>query len=183
MNQQSKAEKNRKLINEISNVKLFKTLNRYGLTFLISVAVPVVVGLISALLIRGNTSVYDELLKPPLAPPPIVFPLVWTVLYVLMGICFALVLINRTPDNVSSVAEGVRLYILSLILNFGWSIVFFNLRQLGASFVLVIGLLLTVAKTAVSYHKIYPPAAWLQLPYILWLLFATYLNAFYLIVT
>ena len=183
MNQRIKAEKNRKLINKISNLKLFKTFNRFGLTFFISVAVPVVVGLISAFLVRGNTSVYDELVKPPLSPPPIVFPIVWTALYVLMGISFALVLINRTPENVSSVAEGGRLYILSLVLNFGWSIVFFNLRQLGASFVLLIGLLLAVTKTALFYRRIYSPAAWLQLPYILWLLFATYLNAFYLIVT
>ena len=158
---------------------ILEKIKPYVLTYLVAIAIPLLVGLFSAFLTKDNMTVYSELTKPPLAPPSWLFPVVWTVLYTLMGVSSATALISRTDNNTKSLKCALEFYAVSLILNFGWSIIFFNI---GAYFLALIwlGLLIyTVVRTVLCYLPVSKLAAILQIPYILWLLFAFYLNGFY----
>ena len=95
------------------------------LIYSVSIAVPVAVGVISALLTMGNMDIYKELATPPLSPPSVLFPVVWTVLYILMGISCAMVWKYRKTDK--NADKALYYYAASLVFNFVWSILFFNL--------------------------------------------------------
>lgn len=144
------------------------------ITYVIAIAIPLGVGALSALLTREGMELYSTITKPPLSPPAIVFPIAWTILYVLMGISSGMIWERRT--DCAEAAIGLRNYAISLGLNFFWSIIFFNLGAFLFAFVWLLALTASVIATAVSYRRVYPPAALLQIPYILWLLFAAYLN-------
>ena len=144
-------------------------------TFIIAIAIPLAVGAISALLTRGNMDIYSEVATPPLAPPPIVFPIVWTALYILMGISSGMIY-ERREISLDVARHGIFYYALSLIFNFFWSIIFFNMRAFLFAFIWLIILLWLVIKTFCEYKKLSLPAALLQLPYIVWLVIAGYLN-------
>lgn len=132
------------------------------------------VGLLSGLLSRDGTSIFGETaLQPPLSPPAILFPIVWTVLYALMGIGAARV--SMTPDSVDR-SKGLNLFVVQLIVNFFWSLIFFNAQAYGFAFLWLILLLVLVVWMTFTFRKTDPLAAALQIPYILWLLFAAYLN-------
>ena len=140
---------------------------------LICIAIPLAVGGISALLTSGNMDLYSEINQPALAPPGWLFPAVWTILYVLMGVALYLVVITKTREDKrpAIVSFGVQLFF-----NFFWSIIFFNLNQYFLAFIWLLVLLFLVAYTIYLYFGISKTAAYLQIPYILWLLFALYLN-------
>ena len=142
------------------------------------VAVPLVVGYMSMLLQRESMeSWYPMLVKSSLTPPGYVFSIMWTLLYILMGVSAAIVWNRRTTN--SWVLK--LLYSSQLSLNFLWSLCFFFLRMpLLAFFVLVALLFLVVAYVAGCYMR-YRLAAYLNMPYILWLLFAAYLNGYVVI--
>ncbi len=133
------------------------------------------VGALSGFLsMEGSRSFSDTVAQPPLSPPALLFPVVWTILYALMGIGAARVY-NSPPSKARSL--GLNLFIAQLAVNFFWSLIFFNDRAYGFAFfwllllwVLVLGMILTFRRTD-------KPAALLQLPYLLWLTFAAYLNA------
>ena len=148
----------------------------YILPFAISIAIPMTIGIAAAALTRDNMDVYDMLKVPPLAPPAILFPIVWTILYTLMGISSAMVYIERelNPDDAK---KGFIWYGASLVLNFSWSIVFFNLQASFFALLVLLALLYTIIKTIIYYRKVKPLAAYLQIPYALWVAFAGYLNA------
>ena len=148
----------------------------YILTYAVSIAIPLAVGLLSALFTMGNMDIYPELNAPPLAPPAWLFPIVWTVLYILMGVSCAMVLTNRGRDPMAA-EQGIKYYAVSLALNFGWSIIFFNKGAYLFALLWLLVLLYTVVRTVLCYRKVSWIAAVLQLPYIVWLLFAGYLNA------
>ena len=143
--------------------------------FIISIAIALAVGGISAILTTGNMSIYNEIKTPPLSPPSILFPIVWSILYVLMGISAALVYTNSYVDADES-RIGLKSYAVSLAFNFLWSIFFFNLRWFGFSFIWLLALLFLIIKTIVSYNRISKAAAYLQIPYAVWVAFAGYLN-------
>jgi tryptophan-rich sensory protein len=143
--------------------------------YIISVAVSLGVGVLSALLTRGNMNIYEEVITPPLSPPAFLFPVVWTVLYVFMGISAAMVLTTRTSSLVKR-KNALTVYGLSLFFNFFWSIIFFNLRAFLFSFVWLVVLLALIILTIVKYFKINKTAAYLQIPYAVWVAFAGYLN-------
>ena len=143
--------------------------------YIIAILIPLLVGVASALLTRGNMDIYGEVNTPPLSPPSILFPIVWTVLYVLMGISSAMVYIHRA-NNEKSAAEGIAFYAASLVVNFLWSIIFFNMQRFLFAFIWLLLLLYLILKTILAYKKVYPTAAYLQIPYILWVTFAGYLN-------
>ena len=142
--------------------------------FLISIAVPLITGGLSAFITRDNMNLYSKINTPPLSPPSIVFPVVWSILYTLMGISLYLVW-NSNADK----SEKQRAFIffgIQLFLNFIWSPIYFNMEQfLSAFIVLVITLIFTVGMI-VSFYLISKPAGILQIPYLIWLLFAGYLN-------
>ena len=147
----------------------------YILPYSISIAIPISVGLISTFLTRGNMSLYSEITTPKLAPPAWIFPIVWTVLYVLMGISSCMIYQKR--DNAQAeVRQGLTYYAMSLILNFAWSIIFFNFRLFRLAFLCILVLLYLVIRTIIEYKKVCPLAAYLQIPYVAWVAFAGYLN-------
>lgn len=143
--------------------------------YIISVAISLGVGIVSALLTRGNMNIYEEVSTPPLSPPSFLFPVVWTVLFVLMGISAAMVLTTGTSPLVKR-KNALSVYGMSLFFNFFWSIIFFNLRAFLIAFVWLVVLLALIILTIVKYFKINRTAAYLQIPYALWVTFAGYLN-------
>lgn len=142
---------------------------------IISLLIPLAVGGLSVLITGGDMKLYGDVVKPPLSPPFIVFPIVWSALYILMGISFYLVWINKNAAYEEK-KNAFIIYFASLFLNFIWSPVFFSLRQYLLAVVLLAALLITVIITAVKYHRINKWAGLLQIPYIIWLVIAGYLN-------
>ena len=149
----------------------FTTLPKY----LVGIAIPLTVGILSAILTRDSMSIYGEITKPPLAPPAILFPIVWSILYLLMGISSTLVFINREKD-IENAERGLKFYIISLILNFIWSPIFFIRESYLLSLIILAFLFVSIVYTILAYRKVSPLAAYLQIPYALWVLFAGYLN-------
>ena len=143
--------------------------------YLVGIAIPLTIGIISAALTRDSMDIYGKFNVPPLAPPAILFPIVWTILYVLMGISSAMVFQNRN-NYVQGAKSGLLYYALSLVLNFAWSIVFFKLQAAFFAIIVLIFLLYSIIKTILEYRRVCPVAAYLQIPYALWVTFAGYLN-------
>ena len=143
---------------------------------LISLLIPLglggVVGLV--LVSTGQFSDYGELFHPPLSPPPWVFFVAWTLLSTLMGISSYLVLTSDKPVGTRS--DALWLYFVQLGVNLIWPILFFYFDMRLAAFLWIIVLIALVVKMIVNFWFISKPAALLQIPYILWLIFAAYLN-------
>lgn len=117
---------------------------------------------------------YAGIIKPELNPPTWVFGPVWTTLYALMGI--AAFLVWKKSWNRRDVKIALGIFVGQLILNTLWSIIFFGLHSPGGAFIEIIFLWLAIAATIVAFAKISKTAAWLLVPYILWVSFASYLN-------
>ena len=135
-------------------------------------AVPLLVGGLSALLTRNSMERYQNLNQPPLAPPGWLFPVVWTILFLLMGISSYLVDQSHIPEG----NRSTLYYSLQLVANFAWSIVFFLWGQVIPAFIILLLLLYFILRMIFSFYAVRPAAAWLQIPYLLWVLFAGYLN-------
>ncbi len=149
--------------------------------YVVSLLISLGVGGLSALLTQNSMDFYETIQLPPLAPPGWLFPIVWALLYILMGISAALVWINRN-ENIEAARRGIKRYGASLVVNFLWSIIFFNLREFLFAFVWLLLLLFLIGRTICYFKKVYPAAAYLQIPYFLWVTFAGYLNfAIYLL--
>lgn len=133
---------------------------------------PLAVGLISGLLIRNTVPLYATVTKPPLAPPGWLFPVVWTILYILMGISSYMIAISDSPSR----NNALILYAVQLFWNFLWPLVFFNLQWFLLALVILVILWYTVYQMIKSFYAISPLAAKLQIPYLVWLTFALYLN-------
>lgn len=143
--------------------------------YIISILIALAVGGLSALATSGSMDIYNEITKPPLSPPSVLFPIVWSVLFILMGISSAGVYTElKKQENFSSVPLTV--YAVSLGINFLWSIIFFNLRAFFFAFVWLILLLAVILTMIIEFYKVRPWTAYLQIPYFLWGLFALYLN-------
>lgn len=142
-------------------------------SLLIALAIPLAVGGLSALF-SGGAGDYRMLNQPPLSPPGWVFPIVWTILYLLMGYSSYRIYTSGKPQ--SQVSHALRLYAAQLFFNFLWSIVFFGFNwYLGAFMVLVI-LWILILLTLRAFTAIDETAGDLLIPYILWVTFAAYLN-------
>ena len=139
------------------------------------IALSLGVGALSALLTRDSMNIYGEIVTPSFAPPAILFPIVWTVLYVLMGISAALVYTKREKAPLAA-RDGLVLFGVSLFVNFTWSLIFFGLRAFLFASLWVLLLFLLVAGTIYYYAKVSRAAALLQIPYLLWVAFATVLT-------
>lgn len=135
------------------------------------VAFPLGVGGLSALLTRHGMEAFRALNHPPLSPPDWLFPVVWAVLYILMGISSYLVLASGKTSRPALTVYGAQLAV-----NFLWSIFFFNMGWYLFSFFWLLLLLALIAATMFLFGKISKPAAWLLAPYLLWVAFAGYLN-------
>lgn len=149
-------------------------MNKKTKQFLICLAVPLLVGGLSALITRTGMDTFETINKPPLSPPGWLFPVVWTVLFILMGIASYLVLTSGKPQG--EINRALTVYGVQLIFNFFWSIFFFNFSLYLFSFIWLVLLWLLILTTAVLFYRISKPAGYLMVPYILWVAFAGYLN-------
>lgn len=141
---------------------------------IICLAIPLVVGGAAGLLTMNSMEAFEALNQPPLSPPGWLFPVVWTVLYVLMGIASYLVSVSDAPQE-----EKTRVlwtYGIQLAFNFLWPIAFFNLKWYLFAFLWLVILWILILITALRFGRIRKPAGYLLVPYLLWVAFAGYLN-------
>ena len=140
---------------------------------LICIAVPLAVGGIAALLTMNSMETFEKINKPSLSPPGWLFPIVWTILYTLMGIASYIVL---TSEKKSRAQTALTLYGIQLAFNFMWTLIFFNTGVYWFAFVWLVALWILVTVTALLFYRISAAAGYLMIPYVLWVTFAAYLN-------
>lgn len=142
---------------------------------LTGLALPLLVGIAGEIVVSSGMEAFDLLKKPPLVPPGWVFGVVWTVLYILMGIAAYNVQSTHTYDAKSA----MQIYYIQLMLNFLWVVMFFRFGWLWPSVLVLVALIAAVVMTVVRFGRINTTAARLLLPYLVWCLFALYLNVGY----
>lgn len=143
--------------------------------WIVGIGLPLAVGGVAAWLTMGSMEAYGALMQPPLSPPGLVFPVVWSILYILMGIASVLVWKSDAPEEEKQ--HALRLYGVQLIFNFIWPLLFFRAGWYGTAFIWLLLLILLVLATMAAFRNIQPLAGNLLIPYVLWLLLAAYLNA------
>lgn len=141
-------------------------------SYVISILLALTVGGLSALATAKNMNIYDKINEPPLSPPAWLFPVVWSILFILMGVSAAMVYNENSPQT----DNALFVYAVSLVLNFAWTIFFFNLQSFLVSFIILLALWVSILLTIILYFRINKVAAWLQIPYLIWVAFAGYLN-------
>lgn len=135
-----------------------------------SILIPLVLGGVVGFLISGSMN-YDSLNQPPLSPPAIIFPIVWTILYILMGVSYGILESNNQVDN-----SIKYIYYAQLIVNLLWPIAFFVLEWRLFAFIWILLLDVLVLAMVIKFFKANKLSGALQLPYLAWVLFASYLN-------
>ena len=147
---------------------------------IIAVLIPLLVGGLSAFLTKYAMMVFDTIKKPALSPPGIVFPIAWSILYVLMGIASYLIYnldIKKLNDaQVVLRKNTLIIYAIQLIFNFFWSIIFFKFSMYKFAFVWLVVLWVLVFIFIKNALKLNKASAYLMIPYLLWVTFAGYLN-------
>ena len=135
-----------------------------------SILIPVVIGFIIGLITNSSID-YTIINRPKISPPGWIFPVVWTILYILMGISYGLLIENKKND-----LKTKSIYIAQLFLNYSWSIIFFTLKLRFLSIICIILLLISIIIMIAIFFKRNKMSGILQIPYLLWCLFATYLT-------
>jgi tryptophan-rich sensory protein len=121
----------------------------------------------------GNNYWFAGLEKPAIYPPPATFGIVWTILYLLMGIALAMVVTARgAPGR----GLAIAVFVVQFLLNLAWSPVFFGMQLLVPGFYLLLAIDVAVLLAVVLFYRVRPLAAWLLVPYLAWVLFAAVLN-------
>lgn len=141
-------------------------------SLILQLAIPLGVGLLSALLTNGKMELYASLNQPKFAPPAILFPIVWTLLYLMMGTAAYLIAQSTSPNRKPALA----VYYLQLLFNFFWTLLFFLWQWYLAAFVWLLLLIILILAVIVLAAPASKAAAWLLVPYLLWTIFAGYLN-------
>lgn len=141
--------------------------------FFLFIALPLLIGALSAFLSREGMTDFELLRKPSLAPPGWVFPVVWTLLYLLMGISAALVWLSGSSER----GGAVFLWGAQLFVNFWWSIFFFRWQIRGYALLWLLLLFVLAAWMTLSFRRIRPAAGRINYPYLIWLALAVWLNA------
>ena len=131
-----------------------------------NIAIPLVIGIIVSLIMMPFND-YQNLNQPPFAPPSIAFPIVWTILYILMGI---------SAYIISEKGGSLSTYYIQLFVNALWSIIFFVFKLRLLAFIWILLLIYLVIKMIKEFLNINKTAGYLQIPYLIWLIFAAYLN-------
>ena len=142
---------------------------------IIALAIPEAVGGLSALISGNMGAAYQSYKQPPLSPPGIVFPIAWIILYALMGVASYLI-VEEVKGQTNLKQEALFFYGLQLAVNFVWPVIFFRFSAYWVAMVIILVLLSLVVVTALKFKNLNFTAFCLLFPYILWLLFATYLN-------
>ena len=132
------------------------------------------IGALSGWLTRKGAKVYSQsIIQPPLSPPPMVFPVVWGILFALMGAGAARIYLSHAS---AARSRALAVFFLQLGFNFFWSIIFFNLQFFGFALLWLLILWVLILWMIAAFAKVDRPAAWMQIPYLLWVSFAAYLN-------
>ncbi len=152
---------------------MFKTFNLKKL--LVSLAIPFGVAFLSWLLTRNQMDIYSEINNPPLSPPSFVFPIVWSILYFLMGL--ALYNVRTSPAQQQMKSLGYMIFGIQLFFNFAWTIIFFTFRAYTFAVVWLIALIILIVANIFVFAKSSKAAAYMLVPYLIWCLFALYLTA------
>lgn len=142
--------------------------------FIIALGIPLLVGSISGILSGNSMASYQQLVQPSFAPPGWIFPIVWTILFVLMGI--ASYLIYASDAATEEKRHVLALYGIQLVFNFFWSLIFFVGEWYLFAFIWLVFLWGLIALTIKAFSEVSKTAAWLLVPYLLWVTFAGYLN-------
>ena len=137
-------------------------------------ALPLIIGGLSALLSGPGMELFASLEQPPLSPPGWLFPVVWTLLYLMMGLASCLVL--ESGGERKQISAALTLYGVQLAVNFFWSIFFFNMQLYLFSFFWLVLLWCLILATLISFYQLSKPAGLLLVPYLLWVTFAGSLN-------
>ena len=141
-------------------------------SLIVSILIPIAVGALAGLITRSGMADYQGLQKPFLNPPMIVFPIVWNILYILMGISSWLVSQSHSPAK----SGALFIYGVQLAFNFLWTILFFGLELRLLAFIWLLLLIILIVWMIVKFYRVKPLAGVLQIPYLLWSSFAAYLN-------
>lgn len=134
------------------------------------------VGAVSALLSGSMSGFFEKYQQPPLLPPAWLFPVVWVILYAVMGFSAYLVYMAKTTESAVQNRKALNSYWIQLGVNFSWSIVFFRLEALWAAVAVVLLLFVLIIIMMARFRKIKPLAAYINIPYLLWVGFASYLT-------
>ena len=150
-------------------------MKRKWISLIIALVIPVgLVGGLSALIASTAMELYSSFVTPPLSPPGWVFPVVWTILFILMGVASWLVYRSDSPLK----SPALFLYGAQLAVNFFWTLTFFGERYYSGAFLVLVLLWAMILITIRQFGRIDKRAGWLLVPYLLWVTFAGYLNFF-----
>ena len=141
--------------------------------YAVSILLTLAVGGLSGFLTSMGMDSFDALTKPPLTPPSFLFPIVWTVLFILMGVGAARIFMT---EPTAARNRALIVYVVQLAVNFFWSIIFFNLQAYAFAFFWLILLWVLILTMIYLFCKVDKPAAHIQIPYAIWVTFAGYLN-------
>ena len=141
-------------------------------SLIVNLLIPLGVGSLAGLLSMDSMKIYKELNQPSFAPPSFLFPIVWTVLYILMGISAYMVY----ESNSRLKTKALKVYGTQLLMNFIWPLLFFNAQMYLFAFVWIVALWCLALLMTILFYKTKPISGYLQIPYLLWLTFAAYLN-------
>ena len=141
--------------------------------YAVSILLTLAVGGLSGFLTSMGMDSFDALTKPPLTPPSFLFPIVWTVLFILMGVGAARIFMT---EPTAARNRDLIVYVVQLAVNFFWSIIFFNLQAYAFAFFWLILLWVLILTMIYLFCKVDKPAALIQIPYAIWVTFAGYLN-------
>lgn len=144
-------------------------------TLLVCLAVPLLMGALSGWITRNSMETFKYLDKPPLSPPGWLFPVVWTVLYLLMGIASYLIAVSKQTEIRK---ESLMLYGIQLLVNFFWPVFFFQCRWYFFSFLWLLLLWCLILAVIRRFYAVNEKAGYLMVPYLIWVTFAGYLNLF-----
>lgn len=139
-----------------------------------SILITIGIGALSGFLGMAGNEQYLELKRPSFSPPGYIFPVVWTILYFLMALAFYRIWMHGKQGT--NIKKGAALYFIQLFLNFLWSIIFFRFNLYGIAFIELLILLAFILLTTFEFYKIDKIAAYLMIPYIIWVSFAGILN-------
>lgn len=140
----------------------------------ICIAIPLIVGAVSALLTQNSMETFQLIEQPPLSPPAWLFPVVWTILYTVMGISSYLIL--QSGEDREEIRKALTIYAYQLVVNFLWPTFFFNFGWYFFSFLWLVLLWVLVLIMILRFKDISKLAAYMNIPYLVWLTFAGYLN-------
>ena len=141
-------------------------------TLIVFILFPIAIGSFSSVVAGNITNTYSGLIQPSLSPPSYIFPIIWTILYTLMGISSFLIFCSDSEYK----NKALKIYVIQLLFNFLWSPIFFGLNLYFIGFLWLLALILLIIIMIQRFYKINPCAAYLQVPYLIWCIFAAYLS-------